>query len=142
MLFSSYKLLSAGDDDEDEDLSDNAIVKFCKQVREDKQSGSESAHRTALFEGHTAYVSPPLLISVATLHTQFISTTDSYDGNNFWTTMADGARVATPLLLALAVVEIGDVVLAVDSRPAGSGITVDPVSGSWPGSWGRLHAWC
>ena len=73
---------------------------------------------------------------MATLHTQFISTTDAYDGNNFWTTMADGARVATPLLLALAVVEIGDVVFAVDSIPAVFGITVDPVSGSWPGSWG------
>ena len=32
LLFSSYKLLTAKDEDEDEDLSDNAIVNFCKKV--------------------------------------------------------------------------------------------------------------
>jgi len=35
-------------------------------------------------------------------------------------------RVATPLLLALAVVEISDVVFAVDSIPAVFGVTLDP----------------
>jgi len=35
-------------------------------------------------------------------------------------------RVATPLLLTLAVVEISDVVFAVDSIPAVFGVTLDP----------------
>ena len=43
---------------------------------------------------------------------------ESYDGENFFTKGADGVRMATPLLLALAVVEISDVVFAVDSIPA------------------------
>ena len=32
LLYSSFKLLTAGDEDEDEDLSNNAIVNFCKKV--------------------------------------------------------------------------------------------------------------
>jgi predicted tellurium resistance membrane protein TerC len=38
----------------------------------------------------------------------------------------DGAKLATPLLLTLAVVELSDVVFAVDSIPAVFGITLDP----------------
>jgi TerC family integral membrane protein len=63
--------------------------------------------------------------------------TDHYDGDNFFTTapapgataataMAAARRVATPLLLTLAVVEISDVVFAVDSIPAVFGVTLDP----------------
>lgn len=78
---------SEGEDDEEEDLSDNRIVKFCK----------------SLF--------------------QF---TDAYDADNFFTTLADGTRRATPLLLVLLVVELSDVVFAVDSIPAVFGVTLDP----------------
>lgn len=42
---------------------------------------------------------------------------DRYDGENFFT-VQDGQRMATPLLLALAVIEVSDVVFAVDSVPA------------------------
>lgn len=52
--------------------------------------------------------------------------TDSYEGANFFTTTAAGARMATPLLLTLAVVEFSDVVFAVDSIPAVFGVTLDP----------------
>jgi len=37
-----------------------------------------------------------------------------------------GERVATPLLLTLAVIELSDVVFAVDSIPAVFGVTLDP----------------
>lgn len=47
-------------------------------------------------------------------------------GDNFFTTLADGTRVATPLLLTLAVVELSDVVFAIDSIPAVFGVTLDP----------------
>lgn len=88
LLFSSYKLLVAGDagDDDDEDLTDNGIVKLCRRL---------------------------------------IPVTENYDGENFFT-MENGKRVATPLLLVLAVVELSDVVFAVDSIPAVFGITTDP----------------
>ena len=49
---------------------------------------------------------------------RLIPVAESYDGENFFTRGADGVRMATPLLLALAVVEISDVVFAVDSIPA------------------------
>ena len=42
---------------------------------------------------------------------------EHYDGANFFT-FKDGIKMATPLLLALAVVEISDVAFAVDSIPA------------------------
>ena len=85
LLYSSYQLLF-GTEEEEEDLSDNPVVKFCKGM---------------------------------------IKTSDSYDGNNFWT-VENGVKVATPLLLTLAVVEVSDVVFAVDSIPAVFGITLDP----------------
>lgn len=88
LLYSSYNLLASGDEDEDEeDLSDNSIVKFCKK---------------------------------------FVTCSESYDGDSFFTTTADGAKIATPMLLVLAVVELSDVVFAVDSIPAVFGVTTDP----------------
>ncbi|KAG2489077.1 hypothetical protein HYH03_012513 [Edaphochlamys debaryana] len=86
LLFSSWKLLTATDDDDDEDLSQNFIYKFCAR---------------------------------------FIKVSDKYDGDNFFT-VVNGQRVATPLLLTLAVVELSDVVFAVDSIPAVFGVTLDP----------------
>eukprot|EP00873_Tetraselmis_striata_P037174 jgi/Tetstr1/457438/TSEL_044023.t1 len=56
---------------------------------------------------------------------RFITVGGSYDGSNFFT-VENGQRVATPLLLVLAVVELSDVVFAVDSIPAVFGVTVDP----------------
>ena len=48
---------------------------------------------------------------------RFLTVTDTYDGDRFFT-VRDGQRMATPMLLALAVIEISDVVFAVDSIPA------------------------
>jgi tellurite resistance protein TerC len=50
---------------------------------------------------------------------------DRLDGQKFLTRI-DGKRVATPLLLALIVVEISDLVFAVDSIPAVFAVTTDP----------------
>ena len=50
---------------------------------------------------------------------------DEFDGDNFFT-VQNGVKMATPLLLVLAVVEISDVVFAVDSIPAVFGVTQDP----------------
>lgn len=55
-----------------------------------------------------------------------IQCSKEYDGDNFFTTLQNGTKVATPLLLTLAVVELSDVVFAVDSIPAVLGVTVDP----------------
>jgi tellurite resistance protein TerC len=51
--------------------------------------------------------------------------TDRLDGERFFTRVG-GKRVATPLLLALVVVEISDLVFAVDSIPAVFAVTRDP----------------
>jgi len=48
---------------------------------------------------------------------------DAYDGDRFFTTGADGARLATPLMLVLLSVEFSDVVFALDSVPAVLGIS-------------------
>jgi TerC family integral membrane protein len=88
LLFSSGKLLFVDNDsEEEEDLSNNGIVRFCKSL---------------------------------------FTFTDNYDKDNFFTTLADGTRAATPLLLVLLVVELSDVVFAVDSIPAVFGVTLDP----------------
>lgn len=58
---------------------------------------------------------------------RLLPVSQTYDGSNFFTIdAATGARVATPLLLTLAVVELSDVVFAVDSIPAVFGVTLDP----------------
>ena len=48
---------------------------------------------------------------------RFIPVTDEFDGQKFFT-VRNGHRVATPLLAALVVVEVTDVIFAVDSVPA------------------------
>lgn len=62
------------------------------------------------------------IVKFARRHLPF---TDRLDGQRFWTTL-DGRRVATPLLLALIVVEVSDLVFAVDSIPAVFAVTTDP----------------
>jgi TerC family integral membrane protein len=56
---------------------------------------------------------------------RFIRVSDYYDGNKFFT-KENGVTMATPLLLVLAVVELSDVIFAVDSIPAVFGVTQDP----------------
>jgi TerC family integral membrane protein len=65
---------------------------------------------------------PPTPDSTSTLYTQV---SESYDGDKFFT-VQNGVKVATPLLLVLAVIELSDVVFAVDSIPAVFGVTLDP----------------
>ncbi|KAE9590949.1 putative integral membrane protein TerC [Lupinus albus] len=56
---------------------------------------------------------------------KFIPVTTYYDGNRFITNQ-DGVWKATPLLLTVAVIELSDIVFAVDSIPAVFGVTRDP----------------
>jgi tellurite resistance protein TerC len=56
---------------------------------------------------------------------RFIPLTNRYDGQKFWT-VENGKRVATPLFLVLLLVEVTDLVFAVDSIPAIFAITKDP----------------
>ena len=51
---------------------------------------------------------------------------DADDPSNFFTLGADGVKRATPLLAAVACLELSDVVFAVDSIPAVLGISTDP----------------
>ena len=56
---------------------------------------------------------------------RFIPLTPRYDGQKFWT-VENGRRVATPLFLVLLLVEVSDLVFAIDSIPAIFAITSDP----------------
>lgn len=56
---------------------------------------------------------------------RFMPVTDKYEGDKFFTRV-NGVRAATPLFLALAVVEFTDLIFAVDSIPAIFAITSDP----------------
>lgn len=55
---------------------------------------------------------------------KYLRTSDSFDGDRFFTTQ-QGVRYATPLLLVLIVVEFTDVLFAVDSVPAVLAISDD-----------------
>lgn len=56
---------------------------------------------------------------------RLIPTTEDYDGQKFWVRRA-GRWVATPLFMVLVVVEVSDVIFAVDSIPAIFAITQEP----------------
>jgi len=58
------------------------------------------------------------------LFRRFIPTSDKYDGARF-ITRVDGRWLATPLLAVLVVVDVADVMFAVDSIPAVFGVTTD-----------------
>jgi tellurite resistance protein TerC len=57
---------------------------------------------------------------------KFMPLTDKYDGNNFFTREA-GVLKATPLFLALVLIEFSDIVFAIDSVPAIFAITKEPL---------------
>lgn len=56
---------------------------------------------------------------------KLVPSTDEYDGQQFWT-RRNGIRLATPLLAVLVVVEITDIIFAVDSIPAIFAVTEEP----------------
>ncbi len=63
--------------------------------------------------------------AVVSLFRRWFPLTDGYRGPNFMVLEA-GRRLATPLLLVLVLVEVTDLIFAVDSIPAIFGITRDP----------------
>jgi tellurite resistance protein TerC len=63
--------------------------------------------------------------AVIKLARRFVPVTKEFHGRHFFVTI-DGIRMATPLFLALILVEISDVTFAIDSIPAIFAITRDP----------------
>ena len=61
----------------------------------------------------------------ARLVKKFWKTSDNYDGDKFFT-IQNGVKMATPLLVVVAVIEFTDVLFAVDSIPAIFAISKDP----------------
>ena len=69
------------------------------------------------------------------LRRKLIPVSETYDGDKFFV-VKEGVKMATPLLLALAVIEISDVAFAVDSIPAvwplaSPGAQPDPCRTHW-----------
>jgi tellurite resistance protein TerC len=62
---------------------------------------------------------------VVRLMRRFVPLSEEYHGKHFFT-IENGRRVATPLLLVLVLVEVTDLIFAVDSIPAIFGVTRDP----------------
>ena len=56
---------------------------------------------------------------------RLVPTTTEYDGQRFWTRRA-GTLMATPMLAVLVVIEITDIIFAVDSIPAIFAVTQEP----------------
>lgn len=56
---------------------------------------------------------------------RFIPTTDAYEGQRFWA-RRNGVLMATPLLAVLVLVEVTDIIFAVDSIPAIFAVTQEP----------------
>ena len=56
---------------------------------------------------------------------QHMQVSKAYDGERFWT-YENGKRVATPLMMVIAMIALTDVIFAVDSIPAIFAITDDP----------------
>jgi tellurite resistance protein TerC len=57
---------------------------------------------------------------------RFVPLTPQLHGNRFLVRLADGALYATPMLVALIIIEMTDLVFAIDSIPAVLAITTDP----------------
>ena len=62
---------------------------------------------------------------ILTLLKKVIPTSPQFDGEKFFT-IENGKRIATPLLLVLIMIELSDVIFAVDSIPAIFAVTTDP----------------
>lgn len=57
---------------------------------------------------------------------RFVPLTPQLHGNRFLVRLANGALYATPMLMALVIVEMTDLVFAIDSIPAVLAVTTDP----------------
>jgi len=64
--------------------------------------------------------------TILKLATRYVDAVEYYDGERFLTDVK-GVRKATPLLVVLIMIELSDVIFAVDSIPAVVGITHDPL---------------
>jgi TerC family integral membrane protein len=64
--------------------------------------------------------------AVVAIARKMCNAVDYFDGDRFFTKAANGARVATPLLLCVVCIELSDFVFAVDSIPAVLAISKDP----------------
>lgn len=77
-----------------------------------------------LLQDHTKTIHPDRHILVRCLR-KFFPVSGEYHGRNFFTVI-NGKRYATPMFVALLLIESCDVMFAVDSIPAVFGITRDP----------------
>ena len=149
LIYSSYQLFFE-DEDEEEDLSQARPPSPLPALPRDLRSWPCVISPTILpppkwptrdsQDTDTSQPSAPLLSqnAVVQLTKKYLPSTDKYDGEKFITAapgsaggggiagLLDGTSVVTPLLLALIVVEVSDVLFAVDSIPAVFGVTTDP----------------
>jgi predicted tellurium resistance membrane protein TerC len=74
-----------------------------------------------LFKAEDGEDDEPGTNAIITFSQKLMDTTDTYDGDNFFSTIENGKP--TPLLVCMIAVELSDIVFAVDSIPAVFGVT-------------------
>lgn len=103
LVYSSYSLLAGGDDDEEDDIADNAVVQWA----------TSTLNATSDFDGGRLFTKRGLEPGAAV-------------GEGPLGVLLSTLGRPTPLLLTLICVELCDIVFAVDSIPAVFGVTSDP----------------
>ncbi len=84
-----------------------------------------TAVKLAMESGHEKEVEEKRDSRIIALMRRIVPTTDTYDGNKFFTLM-DGKKAVTPMLLALVAIGFTDILFALDSIPAIYGLTEEP----------------
>ena len=101
LVYSSAKMMMV--EEEDEDLSENQVIKFAQKY----------LPSTDVYDGDRFVTNAPVDGAAE-------------NGGGTLLGLLKGTSVVTPLLVALVCVEISDVIFAVDSIPAVFGVTKDP----------------
>jgi len=78
-----------------------------------------------LFDKHSEEIHPDKTALIK-LARRLYPVSPSYDGQKFFTRLADGRKALTPMFLVLLTVEFTDLIFAVDSIPAVFSITTEP----------------
>jgi TerC family integral membrane protein len=109
LLYTSAKMMFA-DEEEEEDLSQNAVVQWTKHY----------------LPSSDEYDGERFITSSDNATTSMAVDGEAQKGGGTLLGLLKGTSVMTPLLLTLVCVEISDVIFAVDSIPAVFGVTKDP----------------
>ena len=112
LVYSAGRILVGGDEEEDEDLEKNFIVATTRRILPVSAAYDGDRFFTLIDGERSLKASAPLRLRDLRHPAAVLA--------------SPGVKTATPLLLTLVVIELSDIVFAVDSIPAVFGVTKDP----------------